>query len=240
MGYKVTTPVWELSRAKGGDLLVLLAIAESADNTTGDAYPSVVNLAEMSRLSERSVQYSIRNLEEMGELVVVVRKGHRTNKYHVALFERFWGAKIAPQKPTGEVQRLHLSEPEERCKDCTPEAPPRGAKIAPERCNLRHPEVQSATSTYKVLIPVLSLQSLSHGEREETLKELKRLCPSVLSLPEQIPIERAYLFVHKIKTGEIRKEQIFSPVAYLMKMADEDITPILERDRARKKARASP
>ena len=103
MGYKVTTPVWDHSKAKGSDLLVLLAIADSADNTTGDAYPSIQTLADLSRLSERGVRYSIRRLEAMGELSVCQRPGRKTSVYHVVLFDGI-GAKFAPQEREDEGQ----------------------------------------------------------------------------------------------------------------------------------------
>jgi hypothetical protein len=47
-------------------------------------------------------------------------------------------------------------------------------------------------------------------------------------------MERAYLFLHKVRTGEIRREQIYSPVAYMAKMLDEDISVPLAKDRERR------
>jgi len=63
------------------------------------------------------------------------------------------------------------------------------------------------------------------------VKELKRIFPMILSIPDSIPFERAYLFLHKVRTGEIQKNQIYSPVAYMSKMRDEDISGPLKKER---------
>jgi len=73
--------------------------------------------------------------------------------------------------------------------------------------------------------------SLSDVEREMCVKELKRLFPSIQSIPAGIPMERAYLFWFRVRTGEIQRDRIFSPIAYLAKMQDEDISEILRKDR---------
>lgn len=70
MSIKVLDRVWKSSKAKGGDLLLLLAIADNADEKTGSAYPSINYLAKKTRLTERAVQYSLRRLEALGELTI--------------------------------------------------------------------------------------------------------------------------------------------------------------------------
>lgn len=75
--------VWKGSVHSGGPLLVLLAIADFA-NDEGVAYPSIETLAKKSRLSERSVQYAITALRESGELDVKYGAGpHGSNVYQV-------------------------------------------------------------------------------------------------------------------------------------------------------------
>lgn len=61
------TRVWRDSQHKGGTLLVLLAIADYADDD-GMAFPSIKTLAEKARMSQRNVQYALRVLTESGEL----------------------------------------------------------------------------------------------------------------------------------------------------------------------------
>ena len=63
------TQVWEHSQATGGQLLVLLAIADFADDH-GKAWPSVSTLAKKARITKRHTQKAIKQLKDMGELVV--------------------------------------------------------------------------------------------------------------------------------------------------------------------------
>lgn len=75
------TLVWKQSQAKGGDLLVELAIADFADED-GNAFPSIPTLGRKSRLSERQVKRSLQKLEHLGELKIFRGKGpHGTNRY---------------------------------------------------------------------------------------------------------------------------------------------------------------
>ena len=79
------TWVWEHSPAVGTELLVLLAIADNADDTGANAYPSTDTLARKTRLDTRTVQRVIRRLEERS-LVVVDRGGGRAaNRYSIPL-----------------------------------------------------------------------------------------------------------------------------------------------------------
>lgn len=83
--------VWEHSRASGTDLLVLLAIADSANDDGRNAWPSVPTIAGKCRVSERTVQRSLRKLVSLGELRVVEQAGgtesmradKRPNRYDV-------------------------------------------------------------------------------------------------------------------------------------------------------------
>lgn len=84
MSIRVMSHVWKQSRAKGGDLLVLLAIADFSDDS-GTAFPSVSTLSQKARLDSRNVQRSIRRLITAGELTLSERQGpHGTNLYQVA------------------------------------------------------------------------------------------------------------------------------------------------------------
>jgi hypothetical protein len=103
MSIRMMTQVWDQSQHKGSELLLLLAIADNA-NDQGVAYPSVRTLAKKTRLSRRSVQYLINKVEQSGELRVSVGTGpHGCNEYHILLGG---GANFAQgMKSTDENQR---------------------------------------------------------------------------------------------------------------------------------------
>jgi hypothetical protein len=75
--------VWEASRQSGGALLVLLAIADFADDE-GLAYPSISTLARKARLSDRQVQRVIAELVAARELMVQPGCGRQgSHLFHV-------------------------------------------------------------------------------------------------------------------------------------------------------------
>lgn len=88
MSIKLLDRGWRFSNAKGGDLLVLLGIADFA-NDEGIAYPSIPTLAKKARLTPRNAQRAIRRLIAAGELGIEEGKGpHRTHLYRIILSER--------------------------------------------------------------------------------------------------------------------------------------------------------
>jgi hypothetical protein len=87
MAVKMTSAIWEYSQAKGSELLVMLAIADNADDH-GKAYPSIQYIAKKTRLTARNVQLLLRKLEKLGELSVAVGDGpHGCNLYRVKTFQ---------------------------------------------------------------------------------------------------------------------------------------------------------
>lgn len=76
MAISVMTDVWEKSRARGTELLLLLAIADFA-NQDGVAYPSVPTLAKKIRMSERNTHYLLKKLATAGELEIMRNAGPR-------------------------------------------------------------------------------------------------------------------------------------------------------------------
>lgn len=71
---RVLSWVWDHSQAAGNDRLVLLAIADNA-NDEGTCWPGVALLAHKTRLHPRTVQRCIASLRKMGELGVEFNKG---------------------------------------------------------------------------------------------------------------------------------------------------------------------
>jgi hypothetical protein len=85
---KVMTAVFDLSNSSAnGDRLVLLALADHADDETWCCWPSVGRIAKKANLCERAVQDSLKRLMELGEVCIHERKGGRghTAKYCVLL-----------------------------------------------------------------------------------------------------------------------------------------------------------
>src|SRR5436189_5127276 len=70
MSIKVATQVWQGSRHKSGNLLVLLALADHADDQ-GKAWPGIPLLACKARLSERHTRRCLNELVASGELEVL-------------------------------------------------------------------------------------------------------------------------------------------------------------------------
>jgi hypothetical protein len=88
------TRVWEHSQCKGSELLLLLAIADHA-NDDGYAFPSVATLAQKTRLSRRQVLRVIQHVEAMGELEVI-RAPNKCNRYVVKRPATTLGDKMSP------------------------------------------------------------------------------------------------------------------------------------------------
>jgi hypothetical protein len=119
MSIRVIQDVWDHSQARDGALLVLLAIADSADPETREAWPTVKFLAAKCRLSERAVSYATKKLVSIGEIEVLERGGRqgprgRANRYRVTLTDHTQDLQVDPITT----------------------------------CNLRHDHLQSATPLY--------------------------------------------------------------------------------------------
>ncbi len=85
MSVAATTAVWFGSRAKGARKLVLLALADCA-NDEGNAWPSLTTMALKCGLeSERGVRVHLRALLESGELSVLRERPGRTTVYRVEM-----------------------------------------------------------------------------------------------------------------------------------------------------------
>lgn len=91
MSIKVMSAVWENSKAAGTDLLVLLSLADMA-NDEGECWPSVRTIARKCRIDERTTQRRIRSLENLGEVMVIrgggkasTSGGTKSNRYRIVV-----------------------------------------------------------------------------------------------------------------------------------------------------------
>jgi len=103
MSIKIMSQVWEHSKHKGSPLLLMLAIADFADDE-GAAFPGVERLAKKIRMSPRQTQRLIVKLTESKELTIKRNKGistetGRTNLYKITVKPR--GDKLSPLKTQG-------------------------------------------------------------------------------------------------------------------------------------------
>ncbi len=86
---------WVLNHSPttGTDKLVLLGIANHADENGENAWPSVPTLARYAGVSERNARHALRRLEEAGAITTEKRMGgrvdadprYRTNRYTVVI-----------------------------------------------------------------------------------------------------------------------------------------------------------
>jgi hypothetical protein len=104
---EILNEVWNHSKAAGTDRLVLLALADQANPVTRECWPSIGYIAHRCNVSNRTVQRSIRSLEALGEVVVVLSsKGwdggglKRTNRYRIVVFLPVEGEKNGCQSDT--------------------------------------------------------------------------------------------------------------------------------------------
>ncbi|MBI4927482.1 MAG: hypothetical protein HY835_06940 [Anaerolineae bacterium] len=70
MSIEVMNLVWTQSEQKGSSLLLLLAIADNANNK-GEAYPGIDYLSRKVRMSRRQTQRLVQELERTNELAVI-------------------------------------------------------------------------------------------------------------------------------------------------------------------------
>lgn len=88
MSVRVMSWVWERSQSGPTQRLVLLAIADCANDRGADAYPATSTIAKKTGLSERGVRKAIAELETLGELKVDYKAGPKgCNRYRVTIPE---------------------------------------------------------------------------------------------------------------------------------------------------------
>jgi hypothetical protein len=82
VSFRIVADVLDYSQSTLGTRLVLIAIAECADDERREAWPSVELLMRKARLSEAAVHRALRALARLGELEVLPRPG-RSNLYSI-------------------------------------------------------------------------------------------------------------------------------------------------------------
>ena len=103
MSTRVSNWVWELEDLGPSEMLVLLALADQA-NDAGVAWPAQGSLARRARQTDRNVRRMLVKLERMGLLSVERRSsshGRKSNRYRLHV-----GARIGESLETGRIVRL--------------------------------------------------------------------------------------------------------------------------------------
>ena len=85
MSIRVMVEVWDSAPVSGSDLLLLLALADSA-NDDGVCWPSQETLSQKTRLNKRHVQRLLKRLADTGILEIVPRfkdSAQSSNSYRI-------------------------------------------------------------------------------------------------------------------------------------------------------------
>jgi hypothetical protein len=173
MSVRTMARVWEFSKNKGNDLLMLLAIADFADDD-GRAYPSVSTLAEKCRMKPRNASAILSALRASGELDVRMNEGPRgANMYRIVLSAQPMQIHAGVQKRAG----VHESAP-----------PPAETCVKPLQDSADEPSVNHQE-------PSVDAKALSSGVRkskkgEITLAQFLENCKASgeQSIPESDPV----------------------------------------------------
>lgn len=122
MSTAVVTWVFQHSQANGNDRLVLLAIADEADDDGSNSYPSVDRISAKARVNKRTCIRAIQRLEELGELVVIRPdqrgRGHH-NRYRVVTGKSDTLSNEAPAEPVEAAKETVRIGAERRAQECT-------------------------------------------------------------------------------------------------------------------------
>lgn len=180
MGLSIYAQAWVYanSKARLADRLVLLAIADEADDDGTNAYPSQRRIADKALVSQSTVRRSIESLEAMGELGVVrpVKTGRGKFNVYTVLMGRT--AEDAPVQEGAQIEHLSVvRDAKERAETSRPESPMGGAnpltplpedqETSARSRNLHFDAIQEAWPTAKPSFVM------------KTLTTIKRVSPDV-------------------------------------------------------------
>jgi hypothetical protein len=144
MSVKVMSLVWERGPFEGGSLLVMLALADWA-NDEGECWPSVPTIAEKARMGERNARYVLKKLEGDGWLGRAEGRGRRhSNTYFLnlqklqALPQRKKGQKVRGSAASERVQSAPLKPATRDTKPATAFAPEPSVEPSTDPSNLNY------------------------------------------------------------------------------------------------------
>ncbi|BDT68536.1 hypothetical protein os1_27190 [Comamonadaceae bacterium OS-1] len=150
MSIRTMARVWDQSQHSGSELLMLLALADFADDD-GNSYPAVPTLAAKCRMTPRNANHILAALRASGELQVLLNEGPRgTNRYRIVMGAPLKAASplkpIAPLKEPSPLKAASSLKPTSR----TPEVGfLKPLKPTSDEPSLNHQEPPIAASTSK-------------------------------------------------------------------------------------------
>lgn len=164
MSVAVSSAVWAKAQVKGAPLLVLLALADNADDD-GRCFPSVLHVARKTRMTQRGVQKVMRELQSLGVLTVSPRSGPNGSN----LYKLVTGAFTEPPQ----VKEDESKSPNKRAKgpSSTPNnvPPEHGSPLntgAPTRGTKVHVPGNVGVSTPRTLFPLTVKEPSIEPSRE--------------------------------------------------------------------------
>ena len=147
------------------EVLVLLTIANYADRTGANAYPSLATLGTMTKLSRRKIQYTLRALEHKQVLTTTVqrgRTGRQTYRLQVPTCTLGKGAGRAPLEIVKGAQNVEKGAP------CAPDPVPDPDKEQKSPDDAR----AGKEATPKAMTPPVTLETLLTTLDAPTLTQL--------------------------------------------------------------------
>ena len=114
MSFDVTKYVWKHSPHNGSELLMLLAIADHA-NDEGVAWPSIPTLAERCRVGKRMAIYILQKLERAGSIAIEQGRGRGNSSVYTVNMEK--GAICCTLSTKG---AMHCTNSEEKVQSVAP------------------------------------------------------------------------------------------------------------------------
>jgi hypothetical protein len=183
MSVAATNYVWTQSSAEGADRLVLLALADFADES-GNCFGSWGKLEEKTRLARATVARCLRRLQDRGELIMV-EKGHRKLAGD--------GAEASIWKIPGVSAEMGL-----RMRPVS-ERDPSSVRMRPKWCQNETPTIRNIKERNKgadAPAPAISSPSLPSSSEKEAPKPKRapapKFDPSSLPLPHGPGLARAW------------------------------------------------
>ncbi len=165
MSIAVMTRVWKHSRAKGSALLLLLAIADHADDA-GVAYPSVTTLATKIRMTRRNAGKLIAALEAMGELRIEGESDYKTHLFRVMTGDGF--QPDLPKDSAKSVRTANANDSRGGAKNWAPECEESGTEGA--NTTSHKPSLEPSHRTVRKVAAAAAesspLDSLSPAQRD--------------------------------------------------------------------------